>query len=81
MSMQCLLINEHQFGAIIGYSGALRDENVKAAESQFIDGKHKYADTPVLLVHGQQDEGSNPSRTDTMNWRYRYFSGKELHGI
>jgi len=56
MSMQCLLINEHQFGAIIGYSGALRDENVKAAESQFIDGKHKYADTPVLLVHGQQDE-------------------------
>tara|TARA_B100001063_G_scaffold164253_1_gene153246 strand:- start:87 stop:746 length:660 start_codon:yes stop_codon:yes gene_type:complete len=56
MSMQCLLINEYQFGAIIGYSGALRAENVKAAESHIINGKHKYADTPVLLVHGQQDE-------------------------
>ena len=56
MSMQCLLINKHQFGAIIGYSGALRTENVEAAKLQIINGKHKYADTPVLLVHGKQDE-------------------------
>ena len=56
MSMQCLLINEYQFGAIIGYSGALRAENVEAAQLQIINGKHKYADTPVLLVHGTKDE-------------------------
>ena len=56
MSMQCLLINEYQFGAIIGYSGALRIENIEAANNQIIKGKHIYANTPVLLVHGEQDE-------------------------
>ena len=56
MSMQCLLINAYQFGAIIGYSGALRIENIEAANNQIIKGKHVFADTPVLLVHGDQDE-------------------------
>jgi phospholipase/carboxylesterase len=56
MSMQCLLINEHQFGAIIGFSGALRIENIEAANNQIIKGKHIYNNTPVLLVHGEQDE-------------------------
>jgi len=56
MSMQCLLINAYQFGAIIGYSGALRIENIEAANNQIIKGKHIYANTPVLLVHGEQDE-------------------------
>jgi phospholipase/carboxylesterase len=56
MSMQCLLINEYQFGAIIGFSGALRIENIEAANNQIIKGKHIYANTPVLLVHGEQDE-------------------------
>ena len=56
MSMQCLLINREQLGAIIGYSGALREENIDAANDQILDGKHKFSDTPILLVHGEQDE-------------------------
>ena len=56
MSMQCLLINHEKLGAIIGYSGALREENIDAANDQISDGKHKFSDTPILLVHGEQDE-------------------------
>ena len=56
MSMQCLLINDKQLGAIIGYSGALRQENIDAATDQILDGKHKFSDTPILLIHGEQDE-------------------------
>lgn len=56
MSMQCLLINKYQFGAIIGFSGVLRIENIEAANNQIIKGKHVFAGTPVLLVHGEQDE-------------------------
>ena len=56
MSMQCLLINNEQLGAIIGYSGALKKENIDAANDQILNGKHKYSDTPILLVHGEQDE-------------------------
>ena len=56
MSLQCLLINKQQFSAIIGYSGALREENVEAAHNQIINGKHNFANTPVLLIHGEKDE-------------------------
>ena len=56
MSLQCLLMNKQQFAAIIGYSGALRKENIDATGSQIINGKHKFCNTPVLLVHGEQDE-------------------------
>ncbi len=56
MSMQCLLINHEQLGAIIGYSGALRGENIDAADHQILNGKHKFSNTPILLVHGEQDE-------------------------
>jgi len=56
MSLQCLLINNQQFSAIIGYSGALREENLEAAHNQIINGKHNFANTPVLLIHGEKDE-------------------------
>ena len=56
MSMQCLLINHEQLCAIIGYSGALKEENIDAANDKISNGKHKYSDTPVLLVHGEKDE-------------------------
>ncbi len=56
MSMQCLLINQKQLCAIIGYSGALRQENIDAANDQILNGKHKFSNTPILLVHGEQDE-------------------------
>ena len=52
MSMQCLLINQEQLHAIIGYSGALRQDNIDAANDQILNGKHKFSDTPILLVHG-----------------------------
>ena len=56
MSMQCLLLSEFQLSGIIGYSGALREENIEAAKYNVIDGKHKFSSTPVFLVHGEQDE-------------------------
>jgi len=56
MSMQCLLLNKFRLGAVIGYSGALRNENIEAASFRIIDGKHKFSETPILLVHGEQDE-------------------------
>ena len=56
MSLQCLLINKYKFGAIIGYSGALKIENLDACNDQIINGKHIHSDTPVLLVHGEKDE-------------------------
>jgi len=37
--------------------------------------------TLTFTISGQQDEGSNPSRTDALNWRYRYFSGKTGAGF
>lgn len=37
--------------------------------------------TLTFTISGQQDQGANPSRTDTMNWRYRYFSGKTGAGF
>ncbi|MBL6679687.1 MAG: hypothetical protein ISQ39_02765 [Alphaproteobacteria bacterium] len=56
MSMQCLLLSKFQLSGIIGYSGALREQNIEAAKYNVIDGKHKFPSTPVLLVHGEQDE-------------------------
>ena len=56
MSLQCLLINKYKFGGIIGYSGALKIENLDACYDQIINGKHIHSDTPVLLVHGEKDE-------------------------
>ena len=34
----------------------MREENVKAAKNQIFNGKHKFSDTPILLVHGEQDD-------------------------
>jgi len=56
MSMQCLLLSKFQLSGIIGYSGALREQNIEAAKYNVIDGKHKFSSTPVFLVHGEQDE-------------------------
>ena len=32
--------------------------------------------TLTFTITGQQEQGSNPSRTTSLNWRYRYFYGK-----
>ena len=89
MSMQCLLINHEQLGAIIGYSGALREENIEAASSQMIDGKHKFSETPILLVHGEQDEvvpfqslQNSKSLLDNIGFNVETLSRPKLgHGI
>ena len=89
MSMQCLLLNKFQLGAIIGYSGALRDENIKAADSLIVGGKHKFSDTPILLVHGEQDEvvpfqslQKSKSLLDSVGFNVETLSRPKLgHGI
>mgnify|MGYP001428362850 FL=1 len=89
MSMQCLLLNKFQLGAIIGYSGALRDENIKAAGSLIVGGKHKFSDTPILLVHGEQDEvvpfqslQKSKSLLDSVGFNVETLSRPKLgHGI
>ena len=89
MSMQCLLLNKFHFGAVIGYSGALRKENIEAASSQIIDGKHKFSETPILLVHGEQDEvvpfqslQNSKSLLDNIGFNVETLSRPKLgHGI
>ena len=89
MSMQCLLLNKFRFGAVIGYSGALRKENIEAAGSQIIDGKHKFSETPILLVHGEQDEvvpfqslQNSKSLLDNIGFNVETLSRPKLgHGI
>ena len=89
MSMQCLLLNKFRLGAVIGYSGALREENIEAASSQIIDGKHKFSETPILLVHGEQDEvvpfqslQKSKSLLDSVGFNVETLSRPKLgHGI
>ena len=89
MSMQCLLLNKFRFGAVIGYSGALRKENIEAASSQIIGGKHKFSETPILLVHGEKDEvvpfqslQKSKSLLDNIGFNVETLSRPKLgHGI
>ena len=89
MSMQCLLLNKFRLGAVIGYSGALREENIEAASSQIIDGKHKFSETPILLVHGEEDEvvpfqslQNSKSLLDNIGFNVETLSRPKLgHGI
>ena len=37
--------------------------------------------TLTFTITGEQSSGSNPTKTDTMNWRYRYFSGRTGSGF
>ena len=56
MSLQTLLISPKKFAAIIAFSGRLSSENLQMSENFFEDGKHKNCKTPILLVHGEQDD-------------------------
>ena len=56
MSLQTLLISPKKFAAIIAFSGGLSSENLQMSENFFEDGKHKNCKTPILLVHGEQDD-------------------------
>ncbi len=56
VALQTLLISTKKIGAVIAYSGGLREENINFSED-FINGNiHRYFDTPVLLIHGEMDE-------------------------
>ena len=35
----------------------------------------------TFTITGEQSSGSNPTKTDTMTWRYRYFSGRTGSGF
>lgn len=35
----------------------------------------------VFTISGQQVQGSNPSRTQTLSWNYKYYSGKTASGF
>ena len=37
--------------------------------------------TLTFTITGQQTQGSNPTKTDSLNWRYRYYSGKTGAGF
>ena len=56
MSLQTLLISPKKFAAIIAFSGGLSSENLQMSEDFLEDGKHKNCKTPILLVHGEQDD-------------------------
>ena len=56
MSIQSLLLSKHDFFGIIGYSGGTSQENINASRHFIEKNKHKNSSTPILLVHGEEDE-------------------------
>ncbi len=56
MSLQSILMSEEKFCAVIGYSGGLQLPNIECCRNLIHDGKHIHSNTPVLLVHGEEDQ-------------------------
>ena len=56
MSIQSLLLSKHDFFGIIGYSGGTSQENINASRHFIEKNKHKNSSTPILLVHGEEDD-------------------------
>ena len=55
ISIQSVLLSERNFFAIIGYSGRISIENIKASQDYIKNGHHLNAKTPIFLVHGTED--------------------------
>ena len=57
--------------------------NYNSSPQSISHGAYLFNDETTLTftISGQQDQGSNPSRTDTLNWRYRYYSGRTGAGF
>ena len=56
MSIQSLLLSDYNFLGIIGYSGGTSLENINASRHLIHKNTHKNSSTPVLLVHGEEDD-------------------------
>ena len=56
MSIQSLLLSKYDFFGIIGYSGGTSQENINASRHFIEKNKHKNSSTPILLVHGEEDD-------------------------
>ena len=56
MSIQSLLLSKHNFFGIIGYSGRTSQENIDASRDSIVKNIHKNSTTPILLVHGEEDD-------------------------
>ncbi len=56
MSIQCLLLSNYNFLGIIGYSGGTSLENINASSHLIEKNTHKNSSTPILLVHGEEDD-------------------------
>ena len=56
MCIQSLLLSKHNLLGIIGYSGGTSQENIDASRHLIDKNIHKNFSTPVLLVHGEEDD-------------------------
>ena len=56
MSIQSLLLSKYNFLGIIGYSGGTSQENINACSHFIKKNEHINSSTPILLVHGEEDE-------------------------
>ena len=56
MCIQSLLLSKHNLLGIIGYSGGTSQENIDASRHLIDKNMHKNFSTPVLLVHGEEDD-------------------------
>ena len=56
MSIQAMFLSKNNFFAILGYSGNISDQNIDFSRDFIRDGNHKNSKTPVLLIHGEEDE-------------------------
>ena len=56
MSIQSLLLSKYNFLGIISYSGGTSQENINASRHFIEKNEHKNSSTPILLVHGEEDD-------------------------
>ena len=56
MCIQSLLLSKHNLLGIICYSGGTSQENIDASKHLIDKNIHKNSSTPVLLVHGEEDD-------------------------
>ncbi len=56
MSLQSLLSNETVFKGIIAFSGGISKDNILSCKNLIVNKKHINMSTPVILIHGVNDE-------------------------
>jgi hypothetical protein len=53
--------------------------NFDSSPTAVAHGAYRFSERKVLTftIQGQQNQGANPSRSQSLNWRFRYFFGKK----